>query len=331
MLFCLFLSPSLIYPIDNPQIVILESMSVPVVQNHTEAIIRNLEKLGYINNENCRIVILNAEGQYNKAKELLHGLSPDSRPDIIISNATLASKAAAEVYNHGEIPIIFVTVSDPVGAGLIKEIRKPTGTNITGSVYSIDRKIKMDLIMRVVNSKKRERPIRIGYVSTDYPSSIGELRELEKAASERDDIEFISRVIAYRHDADFETMLSDAAEQVKDLEDQIDYFWEPRGPLGESPAYTEMLLKESSHIIIYGNRSDSAEMGALINFGPDPDIIGKEITLMIRAVLNGTSPGEIPPVPPSDFWLGINITTAINENLVIPTDILELAKGNIFY
>jgi putative ABC transport system substrate-binding protein len=248
-----------------------------------------------------------------------------------VSNATLASKATAEIYSKSKIPIVFVTVSDPVGAGLIEKVRQPTGTNITGIVYSIDREIKLDLIMKVIKSKNFKRPIKVGYISTDYPSSIGELRELEIVANKRGDIEFISRLIPYRDDSDFELMLSEAAEQVRDLEDKIDYLWEPRGPLGESVAYTEMLLKESSHMIMYGNRLDSAKLGALIYFGPDPDVVGKEMALIIKAILNGTSPGEIPPVPPEHFTLGINITSAINENLVITTNILELADENVFY
>ncbi|MBI9099211.1 MAG: hypothetical protein JEY91_12070 [Spirochaetaceae bacterium] len=331
LIFFLLFSLNILFPIENPTIVILESMSVPVVQAHTQSVVENLEQLGYSNDRNCKIVIFNADGDYEKAKDFLLHPPKDIHPDIIVSNATLASKAAAEIYRNSKIPLVFVTVADPVGAGLIEGIGQPTGTNITGSVYSIDRKIKMDLIMRVIKSKDFRGPVRVGYVSTDYPSSLGELRELELVAEERGDIEFISRIIPFREDSDFKLMLGEAAEQVKELKNQIDYFWEPRGPLGESPAYTEMLLRESEHMIIYGNRNDSAEMGALISFGPDPDIIGREVALMIIGILDGTPPGEISPNPPSGFWLGLNIQTAIRENLVIPTDILELAKENIFY
>ncbi len=44
-----------------------------------------------------------------------------------MSNATLASQTAAKLLDGTNIPQLFFTVSDPVGAGLVKSIGLSTG------------------------------------------------------------------------------------------------------------------------------------------------------------------------------------------------------------
>jgi putative ABC transport system substrate-binding protein len=51
------------------------------------------------------------------------------KPDVILANATTATKALQARTN--DIPIVFVLVSDPVGDGLVASLAKPGG-NITG-------------------------------------------------------------------------------------------------------------------------------------------------------------------------------------------------------
>jgi putative ABC transport system substrate-binding protein len=47
-------------------------------------------------------------------------------------------------------------------------------------------------------------------------------------------------------------------------------------------------------------------------------------------VLNGADPGSIPVVPPDNFDLGINLTTAMKLKIVIPSDLLTMAGERVF-
>ena len=62
------------------------------------------------------------------AKELV-----DLQPDVILADATPATAALQR--ETRTIPIVFVSVSDPVGAGFVASLARPGG-NITGFITS---------------------------------------------------------------------------------------------------------------------------------------------------------------------------------------------------
>ncbi|HEY6108328.1 MAG TPA: ABC transporter substrate-binding protein, partial [Gemmatimonadales bacterium] len=89
---------------------------------------RALAALGYREGHNLVVERRFAEGRLDR----LPGLAAELvalRPDVLFvagSQATLAASKATAT-----IPIVFVAVSDPVGIGIIKALRRP-GTNATG-------------------------------------------------------------------------------------------------------------------------------------------------------------------------------------------------------
>ncbi|MCK1580063.1 hypothetical protein IVB03_10920 [Bradyrhizobium sp. 168] len=91
---------------------------------------QRLQELGWTEGNNIRLDVRWAAGNVDRmqvfAKELV-GLGPD----LILASTTPATAAL-----HREtrtIPIVFVTVSDPIGAGLVAALSRP-GANITGFI-----------------------------------------------------------------------------------------------------------------------------------------------------------------------------------------------------
>jgi putative ABC transport system substrate-binding protein len=88
-----------------------------------------LEKLGWTEGRNTRIDIrwtapADAESRQRFAKELVA-----LQPDVILSHTTPTT--AALLQQTRTIPIIFATVSDPVGSGFVASFPRPGG-NVTG-------------------------------------------------------------------------------------------------------------------------------------------------------------------------------------------------------
>ena len=52
--------------------------------------------------------------------------------------------------------------------------------------------------------------------------------------------------------------------------------------------------------------------------------------MLADAILRGKDPGTIPAAPPDAFELGINLDTALLNNMVVPPDLLELAGEQIY-
>ena len=89
---------------------------------------QELEQLGWVVGRNLQIDVrwaaLDAEATQQFAKELVA-----SQPDLILSNDTPTT--AALLQQTRTIPIVFVTVSDPVGSGFVQGFARPGG-NATG-------------------------------------------------------------------------------------------------------------------------------------------------------------------------------------------------------
>ena len=94
------------------------------------ALTKALPALGWTDGRNLRIEVRWAAGNIDRARVFAKELVA-SQPDVLLAHTTPVTAAL-----HREtrtIPIVFVTVSDPVGAGFIADLRRPGG-NITGFI-----------------------------------------------------------------------------------------------------------------------------------------------------------------------------------------------------
>ena len=93
---------------------------------------QGLRELGWVEGQNFIFERRYSEGRNERhaahAAELLR-----LQPDLIIANGPPATLAAKEATTT--IPVVFVLVADPVGAGLIRTLARPGG-NITGIAAS---------------------------------------------------------------------------------------------------------------------------------------------------------------------------------------------------
>jgi len=316
---------------DVKKVILIETMPVPSVLDHSRWFQFQLKEMGYEQNKNLKLTILKANGDRQLSEKLLYAELARGNPDLVVTIATLASQTAAKLLKDTDIPILFFQVSDPVGAGLVKKINSPTGTNITGKVFTVNRDSKIEMLFRLVNQITAHRPIRFGFIHSTYPSSLGDIRELKVVAQRHGDIAFVPYEVEYRKvPAGLSAMIQDVKKGIKALEGKVDFWVEPSGPLGESYEYTQTILEYSAVPIVFGTKLDSVKRGVLMHVTPNMEASGRETALLADEILSGKDPGTIPVTPPSNFDLGINITTALKLKIVIPPDILQLAGKHVY-
>ena len=94
-----------------------------------KALMERLHELGYVEGKNLIVMYRSAEGRQERLSELAAELV-QARPDVLIGGAgTLAPLALKR--STSSIPIVFASVGDPLGAGVVTSLARPGG-NITG-------------------------------------------------------------------------------------------------------------------------------------------------------------------------------------------------------
>ena len=103
----------------------------PEMKSRLAAFRQGLERRGWREGHNVRIDARFAEGSADRYRLLAKELVA-LQPDVVFAHTTPVAEALQQ--ESRTIPIVFVTVSDPIGSGFIASLARPGG-NLTGMLY----------------------------------------------------------------------------------------------------------------------------------------------------------------------------------------------------
>jgi putative ABC transport system substrate-binding protein len=241
------------------------------------------------------------------AKELVN-----MRPDAILAQTTPVAVALAR--ETKTIPVVFITVSDPISSGLAASLTHPGG-NITGFTF-VESEMGgkwIELLKEIAPSTAR---VALLFNPATAPSLKFYMPSIQAAGSSFG----VQPSTAPVHDKDeIENVI---AIQARD----------PGGSLIVMPdafnaTNRELIIALTARYgvpAIYGN--NFADSGGLIFYGAD---FAESLRLgagYIDRILKGAKPGELPIQLPTKFELVINLKTAKSLGLTIPQSLLARAN-----
>jgi putative tryptophan/tyrosine transport system substrate-binding protein len=270
-----------------------------------------LAQLGWVDGGNLRMDYRWASGDVGRirafAKELV-----ELSPDIIVGYATPSVVALQQ--ETRSVPIVFLSVTDPVGQGLVASLAHPGG-NITGfAVFEFSLGTKwMEALKQIVPGLRRVTTIFNPKTAPYYPLY---LRAIEKAASSFA-VEPI--VIEVHDDAEIERAISTLAR-------------EPDGGLIVLPDSFNMVHRRTIIALVERYRLPAMYYfplfvtdGGLISYGPDEIDMFRRTAGYVDRILKGAKAGDLPIQQPTNFRLVINLKTARALGLDVPPTLLARA------
>jgi putative tryptophan/tyrosine transport system substrate-binding protein len=270
-----------------------------------------LAQLGWVDGGNLRMDYRWASGDVGRirafAKELV-----ELSPDIIVGYATPSVVALQQ--ETRSVPIVFLSVTDPVGQGLVASLAHPGG-NITGfAVFEFSLGTKwMEALKQIVPGLRRVTTIFNPKTAPYYPLY---LRAIEKAASSFA-VEPI--VIEVHDDAEIERAISTLAR-------------EPDGGLIVLPDSFNMVHRRTIIALVERYRLPAmyyfplfATDGGLISYGPDEIDMFRRTAGYVDRILKGAKAGDLPIQQPTKFETVINLKTARALGLDVPPTLLARA------
>lgn len=311
-------------------VVVLETMDNPIVLQSCRAFVAELSKL--LPEKDIKFIVRNADGSLTSAKTMLDDVIQTSQPDLLVSVATLGTRAVFDAVKQNNIPAVFMVVSDPVAEGLVDRLGDTSRFNITGKSHVVSSGVKLEMLKRIMMSNPHNHEVhKIALVGSDYPSSANAMEKLIKEADSVPSIEFIPVKFSYLAGSEnVNAMHRDIIEKLRNVAHDVDGYWLPPGPAAHDDKLYEEIDREYGIPLLFSEQVSAIKKGALIGVFADEMTIGRNAAVQARQILLGANANDLPIERPKNFVVAININTAISLGFTIPSDILELAKDNVY-
>jgi putative tryptophan/tyrosine transport system substrate-binding protein len=278
----------------------------PPPEEFFRALRDGLREVGYTEDRNIKLEIRSAEGKASflpeRAAELVR-----LKVDVIVAYQTPPAIAAKQA--TGEIPIVFSSVGDALGTGLVATFARPGGnaTGATAGTAEVAGKT-VELIRELIPSAQRFAVL----------------------ANETDP--FTKSYLA---------AIGDSANRIGLAMEAI--MARPAQPLEQ--AFERMGAARTEAVIIQGSliRKDAADLalrhrlpslagpsiwprlGGLVSYTADFGAMLRETALYVHKILDGAKPADLPVSFPTRFALGVNLKTAKALGLELPPTLLARA------
>jgi putative ABC transport system substrate-binding protein len=271
---------------------------------------RRLNELGYRDGQNLHLIYRSADGQ----PELLPSLASElvaMKPDVLVTGfgtvAARAGKAAA-----AGIPVVFMAVGDPVGAGIVESLSRP-GRNVTGlsDLAANIQGHRLQLLREIAPAAALVAVV----LNPGTPYAALAYKELEATAAAQVEL----RAFEVRSPQEIAPQLRAAkvagAGALAILEDPLTF-----SQRSEIAALAAQLRLPA----VYGYR-EFAEAGGLMSYGTDHEEQWRRGAEIVDLILKGAKPADIPVEQPTKFEFVINLKAAKAIGLEIPPSLLARA------
>jgi putative ABC transport system substrate-binding protein len=273
---------------------------------------QGLRELGYVEGRSVVIEARDARGVLDRTPQLVAELL-GLRVDILVTSGTAATRAA--MAQTTTVPIVFASVGDPVGSGLVASLARPGGnvTGLSNLVTELGGK-QLELLKAAVPQVSR---VAVLYNPVTRAAGTGAGLDRTREAARTLGLEL--KVWEVREPKElttaFEALTAWRAGAVLALFDPV---------FGAELAQLARLAAQHRVPAMYARR-EFATHGGLLSYGPSfPDIYRRAATYVHR-ILKGAKPADLPVEQPTKFELVINLKTAKALGLAIPPAVLARA------
>ena len=294
-----------------PIIGVLNSTSVGLRDEQAVAFHRGLKQAGYVENQNVTIEYRWADNQYDRLPGLAAELVKRGVSVIVASGGPTSAIAAKKVTTT--LPIVFTTVADPIGYGLVASLNRPGG-NLTGNAgltSELDPK-RLELLHQI---KPSSGPIGV-LINPNRPDGAMQMREVHAGAKAVGRELLILGTSNDREiDAAFETL---SQKKVDALLVTADAFF--------SSKRSQLIGLAARYGIPTAYQwREFTTAGGLMSYGPSVAEVYVQTGVFVGRILKGAQPADLPVMVPSRFELVINLKTAKALGLTVPRVLLSRA------
>jgi putative ABC transport system substrate-binding protein len=271
---------------------------------------QGLEKLGWSEDRNARIDARFAAGNPDQFQALAKELAA-LQPDVIFAHSTPIVTALQQ--ESRTIPIVFVSVSDPIGAGFVASLARPGG-NLTGLLqYEEGIAGKWLAMLKEI----APRLARAALVANPKTTAYDYFLRTAKTAAASLTIELVPNPVETT--ADIERAIASVARA-------------PNGGMFLPPDTTTILHRDLIIALAARHRLPAVypfrvfvAAGGLMSYGTEQVDMFRQAASYVDRILRGAKPADLPVQAPTKFETAVNLKTAKALGLTVPPGLLVAA------
>ncbi|PLR75392.1 BMP family ABC transporter substrate-binding protein [Bacillus sp. V3-13] len=251
-----------------------------------------------------------AQGDQSNSQTIANNFAGDG-VDLIFANST--PSALSSLNATKEIPIVFTSVTDPVGAGLVAAMDQP-GENITGTTDTHPDAIPNTV--KFMSENMDGETVGVIYNSGEQ-NSVAQI-DLVKKALKDTDLKLTEATVSNS---------SEVKQAAESLVGKADMIYIITDNTVVSALESVIQTANDNDIPLFVGELDSVKRGGFAAYGFDYVDIGYEAGMMAAQILKGEKkPSEIPVQYPQNLKLVINEKAAEEMNITIKDEWKESAE-----
>jgi putative tryptophan/tyrosine transport system substrate-binding protein len=283
-------------------------------QANTESLIKGLSQLGWMDGRNLRIERRWGGGNADTIRKHATELAALA-PDVILASGNAAMAPLLQATRI--IPIVFVNVADPVGAGFVDSLARPGG-NVTGFMqfeYSLSAKW-VELLKQTSPHVTRAAVIRDPAISAGVAQfaviqSVAPSLGVEVTPVNIREMDELERVVTAFASLPNGGLIVTASALATVNRDRI----------------ISLAAKHKLPAVYF--RRHYVNSGGLISYGIDLSDQNRRAAGYIDRILKGEQAADLPVQAPISYELAINLKTARSLGLALPAALLSTADAVI--
>ena len=274
-----------------------------------KAFTQGLRDLGRIEGKDVLVEYRWAEGKPERFPQLVAELVT-AKVDLIVASGNAAAESARRATTT--IPIVMVTVADPVESGLVRSFARPGG-NVTGLSAQLTRDIRakqIQLLKEAVSGLARVVILRRTAVA-----KAAVWKEYEEAGRTLD----VRIQFANVEDID------DLPRAIGAVPRERTALLLPGDPVFFAARQRLVALTLEHRLPVMSNAREITQAGGLMSYSARLTDQFRRAAVYADKILKGASPATLPIEQPTEFELAVNLHTAKVLKLTLPQTLLVRA------
>jgi len=310
MLLTLSVSSQAQQPTKTWKIGVLVSSTEALNKSRDEALRQGLRDFGYEEGKNIVMDYKYAEGKPERLAQLAKELVAE-KPDVIVVGGTAVAVAVKNATNT--IPIVVAGAGDLVEAGLIKSFMYPGG-NVTGVA-----RMSADFFGDRLKLIKEVLPKASQVTALSNPNNLGNDRNLKDAELGARSSGWIFQSVVAKSANELDGAIGSAVKGGANAP-----FILTDAMFNSNVARIATLAIKHRLPAVY-DRTDFVEAGGLLSYGVNLPDLSRRAAEYVDQILKGKKPGDLTLVQPTKFDLVINLKTAKQLGIEMPSKLLFTA------